>query len=231
MADPWVDPCDPAVALAVSGGGTSDCTLEVITVVSLASDLLTPLTGYLVHPAGHTKEDFAGQVAYPQTHYRLTPLWQPVETVDTVTWIHNDGTEELLTDGWTVFQWRILISASKFQRGSVACWPQAGDRMRVEYHYGSTITGAAARACQSLAHEFWLAGQGLACALPERVTSVNREGLSFTMIDPQTYLDKGLVGIPAVDTFLATVNRSKAQRPAGIYTPTMPPGVPAGRLG
>ncbi len=51
-----------------------------------------------------------------------------------------------------------------------------------------------------------------ACQLPQRVTSVTRQGMSFTMLDPQDFLEQGRTGVYAVDLFLSAVNPNKAQK-------------------
>jgi hypothetical protein len=51
-----------------------------------------------------------------------------------------------------------------------------------------------------------------ACQLPQRVTSVTRQGMSFTLLDPQDFLDRGKTGIYSIDLFLSTFNPNKAQK-------------------
>jgi hypothetical protein len=108
------------------------------------------------------------------------------------------------------------------------------DYLRLTYEFGSTVTEAARRAVIQFAHELWLEAnpdQG-ECALPDRTTSVNREGLSYTIIDPQEYLTHGGVGLPTVDLWISSVNPgtadrfpSRALRPSGVWTPNSPPPV------
>ena len=56
-----------------------------------------------------------------------------------------------------------------------------------------------------LAVEYGKAAQGNPCALPERITSVTRQGVSWTVLDPQDFLDKGYTGMSRVDHWLAAV--------------------------
>jgi hypothetical protein len=98
---------------------------------------------------------------------------------------------------------------------------------QVSYGFASTVTPAARQAVIDYAHELFLllVGNDDACALPERVTSIDREGLGITLATPQDFLDRGRVGLPKIDTWLSQVNNKRAFRPSGVYTPDMPPGV------
>ena len=61
-----------------------------------------------------------------------------------------------------------------------------------------------------LASELMKSYQGSgACALPERITSVTRQGMTWTLLDPGDYLDRGLIGVPAVDAWLMAVRRTQ----------------------
>jgi hypothetical protein len=44
-----------------------------------------------------------------------------------------------------------------------------------------------------------------ACQLPDRIQSVSRQGVSWTMLDPMDFLDKKLTGVGRLDTWLTTV--------------------------
>jgi hypothetical protein len=60
------------------------------------------------------------------------------------------------------------------------------------------------------------------CTLPERVTSVSRQGVSFQVFDPQDFMQDGRVGIYAVDMFLKAVNPDRAQKRARVFSVDMP---------
>lgn len=84
------------------------------------------------------------------------------------------------------------------------CNPE-GSVVRVHYSTGNNLPPGADRAAFRLAEEYVKAYQGLACALPERVTSITRQGASWTILDPQDFLQDGLTGIGPIDQWLATV--------------------------
>jgi hypothetical protein len=91
----------------------------------------------------------------------------------------------------------------------------------IEYEYGSEAPPDICRAINQLAQEFARADAGLDCALPERVTSVSREGVSWTLIDPQDFLDHGRTGIYFVDLVLKAYSGSASR--TEIFSPEMRP--------
>lgn len=245
----WLNPADPAVRAGVVSGiygkephsehghptppvGEIDVIREALAV---ASDILTPLTAYRIHPAGVAVEEFR---ATARAH-RLTTNYGPVRNVLTVEKIAEDCAPVLVLDGWC------LSGDSLFARessggdggggafGSLTQW-WCGTRdqaqvLRVTYQFGSTITTSARRAVLWLAHQFWLESSGCdecgECELPERTTSITREGIGYTMLDPQSFLSEGKTGIPKVDLWISTVNPRRSLRPVGIYSPDSPPPV------
>lgn len=237
----WLNPLDPAVRSAVvSGiwgkephspnGHPVQQEPEEIDIISsslaVAASILTPLTAYRIHSAGTAVEDF--QVT-PKAH-RLSMNYAPVRHVISVERVTMD-------DIVTVTEpWRLMGNDIRFQepvrywtgyRGLLCGDQRETDRIRVTYQFGSTITASARRAVLWLAHQFWLEAAGCddcgECQLPGRTTSVQREGVSFTLLDPQDYLREGKTGVPSVDLWLSTVNPRRALRPAGAYTPDSPP--------
>jgi hypothetical protein len=57
------------------------------------------------------------------------------------------------------------------------------------------------------------------CALPQRITSVSRQGVSYTILDQQDFIDELKTGLYAVDLFLKSVNPDKARAKAKVFTP------------
>lgn len=78
-----------------------------------------------------------------------------------------------------------------------------GSIIRVHYKTTNNLPPGADRAAFRLAQEYVKAASGQACALPERVTSINRQGASWTILDPQDFLKDGLTGIGPIDQWLA----------------------------
>lgn len=93
----------------------------------------------------------------------------------------------------------------------------------VRYRYGANIPAAGKFAAIKLANELVEAlDPGGQCKLPQRVTSVTRQGVSWTLLDPQDFLEKGRTGIYEVDLFLSTFNPARAIRPARVFSVDRP---------
>lgn len=60
------------------------------------------------------------------------------------------------------------------------------------------------------------------CKLPERITSVSRQGVNFQVYDAQDFLSDGRMGIYTVDVFIKAVNPMKAQKRARVFSPDLP---------
>lgn len=92
----------------------------------------------------------------------------------------------------------------------------------ITYTYGNEPPAAGRRAARYLAIELTKSYEGKDCELPERVTSVSRQGVNVTVLDNQTFLDDHRTGIYAVDLFLKTVNPERARKPARVFSPDLP---------
>jgi len=92
--------------------------------------------------------------------------------------------------------------------------------IEVTYSYGTPPPSAGKAAAKLLAIELVKLYEGdQSCALPQRVTSVNRQGVSYTLLDDQDFLENMRTGIYAVDLFLKAVNPDKARARARVFSP------------
>jgi hypothetical protein len=243
----WLDPLSPPARSAVVSGGwgkephsehylppPSDDEIDVIAVaLEVASSILTPLTGFRIHPAGFAEEDFLGT---PRLR-RLTPSLGPLRAVVSLDWVLDGGVTGEVTVPWVLHGDTIRLKSYQglepwdrdtFPVTAVVCSSRGdGEQIRLSYQFGSTITASARRAVLMLAHQFWLETAQCStcgeCELPTRTTTVTREGISYTMLDPQDYLDRGKTGLPSVDLWIATVNPRRALRAPGVWSPDAPP--------
>lgn len=94
----------------------------------------------------------------------------------------------------------------------------------VRYQYGSPAPLAAKAAAVELANELVESTEpdGGNCRLPQRVTSVSRQGVSWTMLDQQDFLTDGRTGLYLVDLFLKTFNPVHAYRPVRVFSVDRP---------
>jgi hypothetical protein len=93
----------------------------------------------------------------------------------------------------------------------------------ITYTYGIEPPTAGKRAARYLAQELakgWSGDED--CALPDRVTSVSRQGVNYTFLDVQAFLDDMRTGIYSVDLFLKAVNPDNARKPARVFSPDLP---------
>lgn len=90
----------------------------------------------------------------------------------------------------------------------------------VDYTYGSVeLPPLVERAITKFAEEVALADANDAnCRIPERVTSVTRQGVSWTLLDPQDFLDDGRTGIYEVDLAIKAINPAGAHRRSRVFS-------------
>lgn len=94
------------------------------------------------------------------------------------------------------------------------------NEIEVEYTYGASIPTAGRFAALRLATELTLSWTDSPdCALPVRLSSVTRQGVQITVLDPQEFLDKGRTGLYEVDLFLRVYNPDGAKKKSKLYVP------------
>lgn len=102
-------------------------------------------------------------------------------------------------------------------------WAVCDDSTAITYQFGTPPPMGAVEAVVQMAIEFAKALYDIAgCKLPNRVTTVSREGVTMTVIDPQTFLDKGRTGLYLVDLWLGAVNPQSRPQQATIWSPDVP---------
>ena len=98
-------------------------------------------------------------------------------------------------------------------------------RAVVTYRWGTKPPPIGKMAALELADQFVKAVECPSeCKLPERITSVSRQGVSFQVFDPQDFMNEGRTGLYTVDIFLKTVNPDRAQKRARVFSPDLPQG-------
>ena len=100
-------------------------------------------------------------------------------------------------------------------------WTSAN--VEVTYTYGTPPPTAGQNAARILATELVKLYTGDdTCALPQRVTSVARQGVSYTILDTQDFIDELRTGLYAVDLFLKSTNPDKARARSRVFSPDVP---------
>ena len=94
--------------------------------------------------------------------------------------------------------------------------------VEVTYTFGTTPPVLGKMAARRIAQEFIKLWEGdETCALPDRVTSVSRQGVSYTILDSQDFIQEMRLGIYEIDLFLKAVNPNKAQRRSKVFSPDL----------
>lgn len=96
-------------------------------------------------------------------------------------------------EGWRCCQNRHVAD------GEVGTWS-------IEYSYGVNPPADLKRAAVILGcqlYNAWHPGEGRTCQLPQRVTTISRQGVTLAILDPLKLFDEGKTGIPSVDMIVA----------------------------
>lgn len=143
------------------------------------------------------------------------------------------GVDQVLINGQIVPPTAYRVDDKKYLvRTDGALWPYWNDLNRavgeadtfaVTLHRGIPVPAGGRGAVTALAVEIAKARAGdKACRLPARVTQIVREGVTYTMLDNLAFLDKGRVGMPEVDMWLAAVNPNSARSRMAAWSPDVP---------
>ena len=112
---------------------------------------------------------------------------------------------------------------SAWDRAFVKFGGPLSEDIDIDYSYGSKVPSAGKMAARHMAIQFALlwSGREDECTLPERVTSVTRQNVSWTLLDNQDFIDELKTGIYTVDLFLKSVNPDKARQRAKVFSVDM----------
>jgi hypothetical protein len=110
------------------------------------------------------------------------------------------------------------------------CWLQCQDynlnsgpnTLFVNYFVGIPVPNILKRAAGELACEWIKSCLGLPCRLPQRVTSVSRQGVTISMVNVEDLLRHGLTGVQSVDQIIRNFNPSGLVSKMGIASPDDP---------
>lgn len=197
-AEVWVDPCNLS---------QPDLDISEQAAIS-ATHALWMLSGERFHGEQCWIEDYRTISGYCNIQLRQWPVAEVV-AVSRVDLCANavgaTGVGDIIS-GWchTGDEVRVCGSVSPYGMSGCGC-PSNGAIVRVHYRTSNNLPAGADLATSRLAEEYLKAYQGQKCSLPERVTSVSRQGASWTILDPLDFLQDGLTGIGPVDQWLARV--------------------------
>ena len=114
-----------------------------------------------------------------------------------------------------------LVDHSTVQISAGAAWTPCNTE--ITYKYGMAPPVAGKMAARTLAIEFAkLFANDETCALPQRLTSISRQGVNYTILDSQDFIQEGRTGLYAVDLFLKSANPDNARRRSRVFSPDTP---------
>lgn len=108
------------------------------------------------------------------------------------------------------------------------CWPSCQDpavadtetgTFSVTYRPGRALPIAGQIAAGMLAGEFVKACSGAACALPQQLASLSRQGVEVEVVNADTVFENGRTGIREVDLFITAVNPGQLRRRPRVMSP------------
>lgn len=96
----------------------------------------------------------------------------------------------------------------------------------ITYEYGGSIPALGKMAAKTLATQFTLlwSGREDECTLPDRVTNVTRQDVSWVLLDQQDFISELRTGVYAVDLFLKSVNPYGARLKSKVFSVDIPRG-------
>lgn len=177
------------------------------------------LSGRKLHAAGQRVETYKMP---PGTNGKIRLGMTPVESLDLVEKIDTcPGGEESVLDGICNVGSLVRVSAPRYPAIGPIEQSGCGENLyRLTYTIKSNLPPGTQKAVEFLALQNLkaLAGDSK-CKLPERVQSISRQNVSWTLIDPMDFLEKGKTGLVRVDAWLAAVNPAGAKSKARIVHP------------
>ena len=238
------EPTSPFFGLPTAGWLTADqlkCDPEYAEdAIAIASNVLYVLSGRKYPGLRRITEEYMGQGCGGQS-IRVSAT-HTIDIPNSARSYRSDGPRRLWLRGrpvWQVYSLERIDTGECVEPGHFAVFDHRGIEatdcgcycwdiccgLRVSYSYGAVPPAAGIWAAKTLAEQICLGMGGSAeCRLPERVTSVSRQGVSYSILDPQDFLDKGRTGLYAVDLFLETANPDRAKLPARVFNPDWPRG-------
>lgn len=125
-------------------------------------------------------------------------------------------------DGEAFDEWR--LDGAWLVRTDGRGWPECRDRAVVTYVFGEMPPAAGVAAVVALATEFGRAASDnpdQACALPQRLQSVSRQGITFEVLDTMEFLDKGWTGLLSTDMWIKSVNPKGRSQAGQVWSPDL----------
>lgn len=117
-----------------------------------------------------------------------------------------------------------LVNRAYLIKTDGSCWDMR-DGYTITYRHGAYPPELGRIAAIRLANELIKSITDIDnCSLPDRVTSVSRQGISYTILDPQTFIENGRTGVYEIDLFIKTANPDNARKKPKVFSVDRPRG-------
>lgn len=131
---------------------------------------------------------------------------------------------EVAVDGLVLDPSEYAVQGRWLVRVDGTCWPTTPGcdppATVVDLTTGVEPPSIAQRAVGELAEQIIAScTAGAACMLPSRVTTVNRQGIGMTLLDPIDYTTNGKLGLAICDAFLMAYNPDTLRRNSAVLSP------------
>lgn len=243
MTQPYSSTCSP---WATSGDACAPCntydfnTAELDEGMALASDVLFDLTGRrwpglcddVLRPCGYRQPGSCGCLDSRQCGCRRLSEVELPGPVDAITQVRIDGAV-IDPARYRVDDHRWLVYLPESDSAERQGWPCCqridlpatdDDTWEVTYSYGMDPPPGGVRAAAQLGCQLALACSAdpsaiEQCQLPERVTTVVRQGITMAVLDPWTLFAGGQTGLADVDLWINSVRIGAKSRQATVFVP------------
>lgn len=130
-----------------------------------------------------------------------------------------DGEERPLSD--------LVVMGDRVWRHNNGAWPSQDlsltsvekGTFALRYLRGVPVPAGGDVAVAKLAVEFYGAMTGGRCQLPRRTQTVQRQGVTVSMIDPSDIFASGATGLTEVDLWLRSHNPHRLTQPSTVWSP------------
>jgi len=171
---------------------------------------------------GPAPGDTATSCGLPPSRYEPRPdgpaIWLDGEN-PVVEAVFLDETEMDPADWAQAGKWLIRLTGGTWPPNT---WTNPTALM-IQMTVGFPPPVGAAQAVGELGYELIKACTGDECSLPRRVQTLTRQGVSMQMIDSLDFLDRGRIGLPICDQFIASVNPKGLAQASRVLSPDRPP--------
>ena len=139
----------------------------------------------------------------------------------------------VVIDGVALDPTKYRVDDDKFLiRQDGNCWPRCQNfslpdgqvgTWDVSYLKGQPVPAPLLAAQGALACQIAASCGGQACALPQRMQSLTRQGVSVQFVQVTNFLDRGLTNIPEVDAAVARYNPNRLMQAPEVRSLDLPP--------